>query len=141
MRCLPCRNLIEPKEIIFRNFVCGMAVALRIWVGPAIAKDWWMTVPDAPVMPTALTSGPADVNGIKMHYATFGAGDPVLFSHGGLRHSDVAGEYDEAILRRHTDKMAGLIPGAKLLILPRTNHFAMRQAPDNDIAAVRAFID
>ena len=53
----------------------------------------------------------------------------------------VAGEYDEAILRAHTDKMAGLIPGAKLVILPGVSHFAMLQAPDEYTAAVRAFID
>jgi pimeloyl-ACP methyl ester carboxylesterase len=53
----------------------------------------------------------------------------------------VAGEYDEAILRPHTEKMAGLIPGAKLVILPTVSHFAMLQAPDEYNAAVRAFID
>ena len=53
----------------------------------------------------------------------------------------VAGEYDEAILRPHTDKIAALIPGAKLVILPQASHFAMLQAPDDYTAAVRAFID
>lgn len=53
----------------------------------------------------------------------------------------VAGEYDEAILRPHTEKIAALIPGAKLVILPDVSHFAMLQAPDDYIAAVRAFID
>ena len=52
-----------------------------------------------------------------------------------------AGEYDEAILRAHTGKMAGLIPGAKLVILPQASHFAMLQAPEDYTAAVRAFID
>lgn len=53
----------------------------------------------------------------------------------------VAGQYDEAILRPHTEKIAALIPGAKLLILPDASHFAMLQAPDEYVAAVRAFID
>ena len=53
----------------------------------------------------------------------------------------VAGEYDEAILRPHTEKIAALIPGAKLVILPDASHFAMLQAPEDYIAAVRAFID
>lgn len=53
----------------------------------------------------------------------------------------VVGDYDEAILRSHTDKMAGLIPGAKLVILPQVSHFAMLQAPDDYTAAIRAFID
>jgi pimeloyl-ACP methyl ester carboxylesterase len=53
----------------------------------------------------------------------------------------VAGDYDEAILRAHTEKMARLIPSAKLVILPGVSHFAMLQAPDEYTAAVRAFID
>jgi pimeloyl-ACP methyl ester carboxylesterase len=53
----------------------------------------------------------------------------------------VAGEYDEAILRAHTEKIASLIPGAKLVILPGVSHFAMLQAPDEYTAAIRALID
>ena len=278
-----------------RNFAVLVAPAFFVFANPSFAEDRWMSVPDAPAMPAPLAMGMADVNGIKMHYATFGAGDPVLFIHGGLGHADlwasqvadlmkdhlvivadsrghgrssrtaepfgydlmssdfvalldflkidkvdlvgwsdggiigldiamshperlksvfahaanittdgvdpavatdavfgayigkmavdyakmsptpdqfdafvaqisemwatqpnwtdaqvaaisvpvaiVAGEYDEAILRAHTEKMAGLIPGAKLVILPDVSHFAMLQAPDEYTAAVRAFID
>ncbi len=53
----------------------------------------------------------------------------------------VAGDYDEAILRAHTDKIASLIPGSTLVILPDVSHFAMLQAADAYTAAVRAFID
>ncbi|MEZ5776734.1 MAG: alpha/beta fold hydrolase [Paracoccaceae bacterium] len=53
----------------------------------------------------------------------------------------VAGEHDEAILRAHTEKIASLIPGAKLEILPGVSHFAMLQAPEEYNASVRAFID
>ncbi len=53
----------------------------------------------------------------------------------------VAGEYDEAILRPHTEKIAALIPGSKLVILPQASHFAMLQAPEDYNAAIRALID
>lgn len=53
----------------------------------------------------------------------------------------VVGQYDEAILPAHSEKIAGLIPGAKLVILPDASHFAMLQAPAEYNAAVRAFID
>lgn len=53
----------------------------------------------------------------------------------------VAGEYDEAILRPHTEKIAGLIPGSTLVILPQASHFAMLQAPEDYNAAIRALID
>ena len=52
-----------------------------------------------------------------------------------------AGDHDEAILPDHTKKIAGLIPGAKLVILPQASHFAMLQAPAEYTAAVRALID
>ncbi|TIW45052.1 MAG: alpha/beta fold hydrolase, partial [Mesorhizobium sp.] len=42
----------------------------------------------------------------------------------------VAGDHDEAIKREHTEYMASVIPGAKLIILPNASHFAMLQAPD-----------
>ena len=278
-----------------RSLASLVAPALFLVATAAAAEDRWMAVPDAPAMPAPVAAGLADVNGIKMYYATYGAGDPVLFIHGGLGHSDiwanqvadlmkdhlvivadsrghgrssrteepfgydlmssdfvalldflkldkvdlvgwsdggiigldiamshperltsvfaqaanittdgvdpavatnavfnayigkmavdygkmsptpdqfdafvaqisnmwatqpnwtdaqvaaitvpvaiVAGEYDEAILRAHTDKMAALIPGTKLVILPQASHFAMLQAPADYTAAVRAFID
>ena len=262
---------------------------------PAAAQDRWMSVPDAPAMPTPASTGMADVNGISMYYATYGAGDPVLLIHGGLGHADiwanqvidlmadhlvivadsrghgrstrnadpygydlmtadyvalldtlglakvdvvgwsdggiigidiamnypdrvdqifaqaanittdgvdpavatdavfgayiekmavdyaamsptptefepfvtqisdmwatqpnwtdeqmaaitvpvqvVVGEYDEAILRAHSEHMADVIAGAELVILPGASHFAMLQAPDEYTAAVRAIID
>ena len=53
----------------------------------------------------------------------------------------VVGDHDEAILSDHTKKIAALIPGAKLVILPEASHFAMLQAPAEYTAAIRAFID
>jgi pimeloyl-ACP methyl ester carboxylesterase len=51
------------------------------------------------------------------------------------------GDHDEAILPAHSEKIAALIPGAKLVILPEASHFAMLQAPEEYTAAVRALID
>lgn len=53
----------------------------------------------------------------------------------------VAGDHDEAIKRGHTEYMASVIPGAKLVILPNASHFAMLQAPDEYSQAVLDFID
>ena len=39
----------------------------------------------------------------------------------------VDGDHDEAIKRGHTERIAASIPGAGLLILPETNHFAFLQ--------------
>lgn len=40
-------------------------------------------------MPTARFTGYAPVNGIRMYYATYGAGAPILLIHGGLASADV----------------------------------------------------
>lgn len=53
----------------------------------------------------------------------------------------VLGDHDEAISREHTDYLASTIPGAKLIILTDTSHFAMLQDPQGYNKAVRDFID
>jgi pimeloyl-ACP methyl ester carboxylesterase len=273
-----------------------LAASFVACAATAHAEDRWMTIPKPPAMPEAVSSGMAEVNGISMYYATYGAGDPVLLIHGGLGNADVwanqvadlmtdhlvivadsrghgrstrteepfgydlmasdylalldflrvdkvdlvgwsdggiigldiamihperldhlfahaanittdgvdptvgddpvfmgiyatwmgeeyaktsptpdqfdafiaqisemwarepnwtdaqvaaitvptavvVGDHDEAILPAHTEKIAALIPGAKLVILPDASHFAMLQAPAEYTAAIRAFID
>jgi pimeloyl-ACP methyl ester carboxylesterase len=51
------------------------------------------------------------------------------------------GEHDEAIKREHTEELAKLIPGAKLVILPGVSHFAFWQNPDLFNKAVLDFLD
>ncbi len=46
---------------------------------------------------------------------------PVLVLHG---------ETEEAIVDKHAEALAGLIPGARFVILPDTGHFAMWEQPD-----------
>jgi pimeloyl-ACP methyl ester carboxylesterase len=40
------------------------------------------------------------------------------------------GEHDEVIRAEHVQAMAKLIPGARLLFIPKTSHFALWQRPD-----------
>jgi pimeloyl-ACP methyl ester carboxylesterase len=53
----------------------------------------------------------------------------------------VAGDHDEAIKREHTEYMASVIPGAKLIILPNASHFAMLQDPEGYTQSALDFID
>ena len=53
----------------------------------------------------------------------------------------VTGDHDEAIKREHTEYMASVIPGAKLIILPNASHFAMLQDPDGYSQSALEFID
>ena len=49
----------------------------------------WRTSPVLPPMPGALESGIISVNGIKMYYAIYGHGAPILLIHGGLNNANV----------------------------------------------------
>jgi pimeloyl-ACP methyl ester carboxylesterase len=53
----------------------------------------------------------------------------------------VDGDHDEAIRRWHTESIAATIPGAGLLILPFTGHFAFLQDPALFNAALLEFLD
>jgi pimeloyl-ACP methyl ester carboxylesterase len=50
------------------------------------------------------------------------------------------GDHDEAIRRQHTEYIAATIPGARLLILPDTGHFAFLQDPALFNAALLDFL-
>ena len=51
---------------------------------PVCAEPQWLTLPPTPTLPPAAQSGYAPVNGIRIWYATFGHGEPVILLHGGL---------------------------------------------------------
>lgn len=73
------------------------AVMLTILAFPAYAAPRWQTLPPTPTLPDADTSGYAPVNGIRIWYASFGKGEPVLFVHGGLANSSYWGEQVRAL--------------------------------------------
>ncbi|NEH60257.1 alpha/beta fold hydrolase [Rhizobium leguminosarum] len=60
-------------------------------VAGARSAERWAELPAFPLMPVAKTSGMAEVNDIKMYYAEYGEGDPILFIHGGLGNAEVWG--------------------------------------------------
>jgi hypothetical protein len=47
------------------------------------AEPQWLTLPPPPILPETTQSGIAAVNGIKIWYASFGDGEPVILLHGG----------------------------------------------------------
>ena len=76
-------------------------LSLMLLSTPALAEDRWMSIPAPAPMPAALSSGMAPVNGIKMYYATYGAGDPILLIHGGLGHADIWGAQVADLMKDH----------------------------------------
>jgi pimeloyl-ACP methyl ester carboxylesterase len=74
-----------------------MLFGLVALTGAALAEPRWLTLPPTPTLPEASQSGYAEVNGIKIWYAVFGKGEPVLLVHGGLANSNYWGEQVPAL--------------------------------------------
>ena len=83
-----------------RRFILAAFLAL---VGlPALAAERWETLPPTPAPIATDRSGEAEVNGIKVHYAIYGEGSPVIFLHGGLANTDYWGNQVPALAAHHT---------------------------------------
>jgi pimeloyl-ACP methyl ester carboxylesterase len=67
----------------------------------ARAEQQWLTLPPTPSLPKAVDSGYAPTNGVKIWYAIFGNGEPVLMLHGGLANSNYWGNLVPALAERH----------------------------------------
>ncbi len=69
---------------------------------PAAAAELWETLPPTPAPIPTERQGEAAVNGIKLHYAVYGQGSPVIFLHGGLANGDYWGNQIPAVAKNHT---------------------------------------
>jgi pimeloyl-ACP methyl ester carboxylesterase len=69
--------------------------------GPAWAEARWETLPPTPTLPEAVRSGTAAVNGIKLWYAVYGQGEPVVLVHGGLGNADYWGLQVPELAKRY----------------------------------------
>jgi len=65
------------------------------------AEQQWLTLPPTPSLPKPAQSGYAPINGIRIWYATFGRGEPVLLLHGGLANSNYWGNQVPALARNY----------------------------------------
>jgi hypothetical protein len=78
--------------------------SLLILLAPAAAlgaEPQWLTLPPTPTLPKPAQSGTAAVNGIKLWYATFGQGEPVILLHGGLANANYWGHQVRALQPRY----------------------------------------
>jgi pimeloyl-ACP methyl ester carboxylesterase len=67
----------------------------------AHAEPQWLSLPPTPILPKAAQSGHAPVDGIRIWYATFGQGEPVILLHGGLANSNYWGNQVRALATRY----------------------------------------
>ncbi|WP_459464407.1 alpha/beta fold hydrolase [Rhizobium sp. No.120] len=86
-----------------RRVAFGIVAFLSLFLTAANAQsaERWAGLPPFPPMPQPKASGMADVNDIKMYYAEYGAGDPILFIHGGLGNADIWGAQVAEFARDH----------------------------------------
>jgi pimeloyl-ACP methyl ester carboxylesterase len=83
-----------------RRFV--LAALFVLIALPAGALERWETLPPTPAPIATDRSGEAEANGIKIHYAIYGQGSPVIFLHGGLANTDYWGNQVPAVAAHHT---------------------------------------
>lgn len=78
------------------------AVLMLVGSRPAAAQQHpWERLPATPALPKAERTGIAAVNGIRLWYAVFGHGDPVILVHGGLANSDYWGLQVRVLAQRY----------------------------------------
>lgn len=82
------------------NLAAILAACLALAL-PAMAAEPWMVLPPTPTLPRPLVSGYAPVNGIRLWYAEFGRGEPVLLLHGGLANSNYWGHQVRALMTHY----------------------------------------
>ena len=88
-----------------RRFAFALFAVLAAGVfQPARAQQYpWERLPPTPTptLPKSEQSGIAAVNGIRLWYAVYGHGDPVILVHGGLANSDYWGLQIPVLARRY----------------------------------------
>jgi pimeloyl-ACP methyl ester carboxylesterase len=103
----PRRIRNSGKLLRHRGLAVRLALLLLAVLLPTIAhaEQQWLTLPPTPNLPKPARSGYAPVNGVRIWYATFGAGanrgDPVLLLHGGLANADYWGNQVRELEKRY----------------------------------------
>jgi pimeloyl-ACP methyl ester carboxylesterase len=78
-------------------FLAALTLTTPVWA----QQPRWLTLPPTPTLPKPERSGLAPVNGIKVWYATFGHGEPVVFLHGGLANANYWSLQVPEVARHH----------------------------------------
>jgi pimeloyl-ACP methyl ester carboxylesterase len=85
--------------MLLRNLFAALLLAISI--NAAHAASQWLNLPPTPTLPKAAQSGFAPVNGIRLWYAVFGRGEPVILLHGGLANANYWGHQVRALQRHY----------------------------------------
>jgi len=81
-----------------RGFCALLLSALLLSpIGGRAETAQWLSLPPTPSLPKPMQSGYAPANGVKLWYATFGRGEPVILLHGGLANANYWGHQVRAL--------------------------------------------
>ena len=82
---------------------CLFSIGLILTLALAFSAQTprWEQVPPTPELPRPDRSGVEAINGVRIWYAVFGKGSPVVFVHGGLGNSNYWALQVQAIAREH----------------------------------------
>jgi pimeloyl-ACP methyl ester carboxylesterase len=83
-------TLININGLTMKKII--LIVLMLFSLNVASAEPLWMTLPSTPTLPASQQSGYADINGIRIWYAVYGHGNPVILLHGGLANSNYWGQ-------------------------------------------------
>jgi pimeloyl-ACP methyl ester carboxylesterase len=97
------------KLIIKIFFTLGMVYFMN--QSFATGEPLWLNLPPTPSLPKAGTSGYIAVDGVKIWYATFGKGRPVILLHGGLANSNY-----------WANQVNALLPNYKVIVMDSRGH-------------------
>ena len=90
--------MLRAASLRMLSLIAASALLAGAFGRTAVAAEQWRTLPPTPRLPTATHSGYAAVDGIRIWYATFGRGPPVILLHGGLANSDYWGHQVRALV-------------------------------------------
>jgi hypothetical protein len=83
------------------RFAIAVLLLISIVAQSRADEPQWLTLPPTPTLPQAAQSGYAPINGIKIWYAVFGQGEPVILLHGGLANANYWGNQARALQSRY----------------------------------------
>lgn len=79
-------------SVLLFNSVIASATSEKLSQAPSKSLQPWQIIPPTPALPKPKHSGYASVNHIKIWYAEYGQGSPVILLHGGLVNSNYWGK-------------------------------------------------
>jgi pimeloyl-ACP methyl ester carboxylesterase len=84
-------------------FLIALVIGLVAYplISTSQADEIWQQLPPVQELPKAKKSGYAPVNGIKLYYAIYGKGQPLLLLHGGLGTADYWGDQVPVFAKRY----------------------------------------